>query len=86
MEIFAVRPLLFAAVLAAAVAAPALAVSPHNSINPEKPKPTPYGLDIVRSVELEQVEPASTLTEQPPGGLSEVKASDFWGVIEGLGR
>ncbi|RLQ22158.1 hypothetical protein DWB85_09500 [Seongchinamella sediminis] len=80
------RSFLVSAALAAWFVAPAAAVSPHNSINPEKPKPTPYGLDIVRSAEKAQTEAPLRPVEVSPDRQSRDLASSFGGLVEAFER
>lgn len=80
------RSLLISATVATLFAIPAAAVSPYNSINPEKPKPTPYGLDIVRSTESSGSDTPLAPAELAPDPQSREKASSYWEVIEAFER
>lgn len=77
------RFLCLAALFFSFCAPTAWAVSPYNSVVPEKPKSTPYGLQIVRSAEI-----SSAALDESGENLDRTttEPSAFWGVIEDFER
>ena len=77
------RPFVVAAAYLLFSSPTAWAVSPYNSIVPEKPKSTPYGLQIVRSGEVNANAMVGEIEELAMGPTPEA-ASAFWEAIEGF--